>query len=94
VAIGLSPQGSIQPSAGVNNWRFLRHFLSDADPAYTPEEIERYVEAWSQPGVATGVINYYRSSVRTPPKRAQAAPSLARPELIRRWPHPIRAPSQ
>jgi len=38
-----------------------------------PEEIERYVEAWSQPGAATGMINYYRSSVRTPPKRAEAA---------------------
>ena len=49
------------------------NFLDDAHPAYTPEEIERYVEAWSQPGAATGMINYYRSSVRTPPKRAEAA---------------------
>lgn len=56
-----------------NDWHFLRHFLRDADPAYTPEEFERYVEAWSQPGAATGMINYYRSSVRTPPKRAEAA---------------------
>jgi hypothetical protein len=29
--------------------------------------------AWSQPGAATGMINYYRSSVRTSPKRAEAA---------------------
>ncbi len=50
-----------------DHWRFFRHFLRDADPAYTPEEIDRYVEAWSQPGAATGMINYYRSSVRTPP---------------------------
>ena len=56
-----------------NNWHFFRHFLRDASPAYTPEEIERYVEAWSQPGAATGMINYYRSSVRTPPKQAEAA---------------------
>ena len=56
-----------------NHWHFFRHFLHDARPEYTPEEIERYVEAWSQPGAATGMINYYRSSVRTPPKRAEAA---------------------
>ena len=56
-----------------NDWHFFRHFLDDAKPAYTSEEMERYVEAWSQPGAATGMINYYRSSVRTPPKKAEAA---------------------
>jgi epoxide hydrolase 4 len=56
-----------------NHWHFFRNFVDDADPAYTPEELDRYVEAWSQPGAATGMINYYRSSVRTPPKRAEAA---------------------
>jgi pimeloyl-ACP methyl ester carboxylesterase len=56
-----------------DHWRFFRHFLRDANPAYTPEEMERYVDAWSQPGAATGMINYYRSSVRTSPKRAEAA---------------------
>ena len=56
-----------------NHWHFFRHFLHDARPKYTPEEIDRYIEAWSQPGAATGMINYYRSSVRTPPKRAEAA---------------------
>jgi len=23
-----------------DNWRFFRHFLRDADPVYTPKEIE------------------------------------------------------
>jgi pimeloyl-ACP methyl ester carboxylesterase len=55
-----------------NHWHFFRNFLDDADPAYTPEEIERYVEAWSQPGAATGMINYYRASVRQSPKHAEA----------------------
>ena len=55
------------------DWHFFRHFLHDAHPAYTPEEMDRYIEAWSQPGAATGMINYYRSSVRTPPKQAAAA---------------------
>src|SRR5262245_2713366 len=54
-------------------WQFFRHFLSDADPAYTPVEMDRYVEAWSQPGSATAMINYYRASVRQSPKKAEAA---------------------
>jgi pimeloyl-ACP methyl ester carboxylesterase len=63
------------------NWHFFRHFLQDARPRYTDEEIERYVEAWSQPGSATAMINYYRASVRQSPKKAEA-------EL-----HPISAPT-
>jgi len=63
------------------NWHFFRHFLSDAKPPYTPEEIERYVEAWSQPGAAAGMINYYRASVRQNQNEA-----LARL-------HPISAPT-
>jgi len=55
-----------------NDWHFFQHFLRDAQPAYTPEEMGHYVEAWSQPGAATAMINYYRSSVRTPPKTAEA----------------------
>lgn len=55
-----------------DRWHFFRHFLRDAHPAYTPEEMERYVGAWSQQGAATAMINYYRSSVRQSPKRAEA----------------------
>jgi len=54
------------------NWHFFRHFLEDARPPYTDQEIERYVEAWSQPGAATAMINYYRASVRQSPKQAEA----------------------
>ena len=71
------PEGVVH----ANNWHFFRHFLHDATPAFTPEEIERYVEAWSQKGAATGMINYYRASVRKSPKRAAA-------EI-----HPIKAPT-
>jgi len=56
-----------------DHWRFFRHFLRDANPPYTPEETEHYIEAWSQPGAATAMIDYYRRSVRTPPKKAEAA---------------------
>ena len=61
-----------------NHWHFFRHFLSDARPAFTKEETDRYIEAWSQPGAATGMINYYRSSVRTPPKQRGSGASPGR----------------
>ena len=54
------------------DWHFFRHFLEEANPSYTPQEIERYVEAWSQPGAAAGMINYYRASVRQSQKEAAA----------------------
>jgi epoxide hydrolase 4 len=55
-----------------DRWRFFRHFLRDARPgAFTAQDIERYVEAWSQPGAATAMINYYRASVRQSQKRAE-----------------------
>ena len=47
-------------SAPAGRWHFFRHFLHDASPAFTPEEMDRYLQAWSQPGAATGMINYYR----------------------------------
>jgi epoxide hydrolase 4 len=54
------------------HWRFLRRFLRAARPAYTPQDIERYVEAWSQPAAASGMINYYRASVRGSAKGVKA----------------------
>src|SRR5262249_16333964 len=36
------------------------------------EEMDRYIASWSQPGASTAMINYYRSSVRTPLKTAEA----------------------
>ena len=68
-----------------NHWHFFRHFLHDARPAYTPEEMDRYIQAWSQPGAATAMINYYRSSVRTPPKKAEAAISPVKAPTLVIW---------
>jgi pimeloyl-ACP methyl ester carboxylesterase len=53
-------------------WRSFRNSLRDARPPYTPEDIDRYVEAWSQPGAATAMINYYRAAVRQSPKQVNA----------------------
>jgi pimeloyl-ACP methyl ester carboxylesterase len=67
----------------LRHWHFLRHFLQDADPPYTEEEFDRYVEAWSQPGAAAGMINYYRASVRQSQKEAAAKlRPLSAPTLV------------
>jgi pimeloyl-ACP methyl ester carboxylesterase len=57
-----------------DRWRFFRYgFEHDARPgAFTPADIERYVEAWSQPGATTAMINYYRALLRQSPKQAEA----------------------
>jgi pimeloyl-ACP methyl ester carboxylesterase len=67
------PPGLPERAVSAGRWWYFRHFLGDARPgAITPYDIERYVEAWSQPGAATGMLNYYRASVRQSPKRAKA----------------------
>ncbi len=54
-------------------WGWRQLFLNEASPgAYTPKDIERYVEAWSQPGAPTGMINFYRAAMRQSPRRAEA----------------------
>ena len=61
-----------------NDWEFFQDFLRDAQPPYTREEMKRYIEAWSQPGAATAMINYYRFAVRhsSGDIRPIAAPTL------------------
>jgi len=41
--------------------------------AFTDEDLERYVEAWSQPGALTGMIDYYRAALRRSPRKASAS---------------------
>jgi epoxide hydrolase 4 len=50
------------------DWRAFRYgFEHDARPgAFTPADIDRYREAWSQPGALTATLNYYRASMRRP----------------------------
>lgn len=66
------------------DWSALRRAFDDARPgAFTRQDIARYVEAWSQPGAATGMINYYRAAFRqTRPFRAWAGPVRAPTRVI------------
>ncbi len=48
-----------------------RSLRADSKRAFTDEDLERYVQAWSQPGALTGMINYYRAALRRSPRSAQ-----------------------
>ncbi len=60
--------------ARTQRWRGFRYgFEHDARPgAFSDQDIERYIEAWSRPGAATAMINYYRAAFRQLPWRAEA----------------------
>ncbi|MFF1634151.1 alpha/beta fold hydrolase [Leifsonia sp. NPDC058248] len=57
-------KGSPERRAARDNWKFFTGFLRDAHPAYTQQELDQYTQAWSQPGAAKGMIDYYRAAVR------------------------------
>jgi epoxide hydrolase 4 len=62
-------------AARADGWRFFRVWSlgTAASPgAFTAQDIDRYVEAWSQPGAATATINYYRALFRQSPRRTEA----------------------
>jgi pimeloyl-ACP methyl ester carboxylesterase len=65
-----------------DRFRFFQRFLRDAQPPYTGEEMDRYVEAWSQPGAPTAMINYYRCSVRRPKGAKSAIRPISAPTLM------------
>jgi pimeloyl-ACP methyl ester carboxylesterase len=51
--------------------------------ALTAPDIQRYIEAWSQPGAPTATINYYRALIRQSPRRAEARIGVVRaPTLV------------
>jgi len=64
------------------HWRFFRRYQRDARPPYTPEDTERYVESWSQPGAAAAIINYYRAAVRDSKQTQAQLRPISAPTLI------------
>jgi pimeloyl-ACP methyl ester carboxylesterase len=64
----------------------LRRAFDDARPgAFTPQDIARYVEAWSQPGAATAMLNYYRAAFRRVPRRGQERTGPIRAPTLVIW---------
>lgn len=59
------------PEAGMraDNWRGAERALRGSGKVhtFTNEDIEKYKEAWSQPGAMTAMINWYRAVIRFQP---------------------------
>jgi pimeloyl-ACP methyl ester carboxylesterase len=57
-------------SMRIGNWRgaALGMRRSGKPHAFTDEDIEKYKEAWSQPGAITAMLNWYRAASRYPPE--------------------------
>lgn len=70
-----SPEG--EAALARDGYQHLRKtiFGTRLDPDYIdPEDERRYLEAWSRPGVLTGMLNYYRAMPVPPPKLDAGAP--------------------
>ncbi|HTA15165.1 MAG TPA: alpha/beta hydrolase [Solirubrobacteraceae bacterium] len=70
---------------GRDDFSFAKRSLrSDSKDAFSDEDLERYVEAWAQPGALTGMINYYRAALRRSPRKtlAQMRPIEAQTMVI------------
>ena len=71
--------GLAEHRARRRHWRFFKRFLRDARSPFTDYQLDRYVEAWSRPGAAKSMIDYYRAAVRLGSKqeiRTVSAPTL------------------
>jgi len=59
------------PEAGMRrgNWRGAEYALRGSGKihTFTNEDIEKYKEAWSQPGAMTAMINWYRAALQYQP---------------------------
>jgi pimeloyl-ACP methyl ester carboxylesterase len=53
-----------------DGFSFLKRSLRAGAPGvFSDADLERHVEAWSQPGALTGMVNYYRAALRQSPRR-------------------------
>jgi pimeloyl-ACP methyl ester carboxylesterase len=62
-----------------NNWRFL---ISAMPGDLTPQECDRYREAWAQTGAATAMINWYRAFLRQRRQESAGAHQIKVPTLV------------
>lgn len=64
------------------NWRGLRWLIdtSNREDTFTQANIDRYKQAWAQPGAFTGMLNWYRAlfrrDVADPPSHTVASPTM------------------
>ena len=64
-------------------WAALRSAFDDARPgAFTSQDIAHYVEAWSQPGAPTAMLNYYRAAFRQARRGTGRTGQILAPTLV------------
>jgi epoxide hydrolase 4 len=69
--------GASERALRARRFAALRRGFADARPgAFAVSDLDRYVEAWSQPGALTGMLNYYRAALR-PGTSSRGAPMAA-----------------
>lgn len=67
-----------------------RQFERDAGEAFSRDDLDRYVEAWGQPGAMTAMINYYRAALRRSPSRTESELQPIAAETLVIWGEPDR----
>ena len=55
---------------------------TSAPGTFSDADLARYREAWARPGVAHGMISWYRALVRHPPRRTEGGTTVHPPALI------------
>jgi pimeloyl-ACP methyl ester carboxylesterase len=53
--------------------------------AFSEQDVARYIEAWSQPGAITSMVNYYRAALRQTPRKALERMSRIDAETLVIW---------
>jgi pimeloyl-ACP methyl ester carboxylesterase len=70
-----------------NNFEFLRMMLLESavnKKAFSSEDVNRFVEAWSKPGSLTAMINYYRANMN--PAQTMNMPRATQDAISKRFP--------
>jgi epoxide hydrolase 4 len=70
--------------ARANNWRTSLRALqaSGRSDTFSEADLERYREAWSQPGAFTAMLNWYRASVQRRPSQRLSSVRITVPTLL------------
>jgi len=70
-----------------NNFEFLTAMLLGSavnKKAFGPEDVKKFVEAWSMPGALTASINYYRANMN--PAQVMMMPRVEQATISKRFP--------
>lgn len=62
-----------------------RALQADSPDAFSDADLERYAEAWAQPGALTGMLNYYRAALRRSPRNATTELTPIQTETLVIW---------